>query len=269
MQSDETIITANNRGFRYGDGLFETIKVMGNKIHLAKFHFERLFSSMQILQFKMPEFFTEENLSDQIFFLCKKNNHQHSARVRLTVFRGDGGFFDGNNNLPNYIIQTEELNKKEFALNENGLIIDVFSDGKKSCDNFSNIKSNNFLVNAMAASYAKRNQLDDCFILNSYDRICESTISNIFLIKNKIIYTPALSEGCIAGIMRRFLLEKIPQQDFLIREANISIEKIKQADEIFLTNSISGMRWVKEFGKNKYTNSLTTEINDACLKNIF
>jgi branched-chain amino acid aminotransferase len=269
IQSDKTIITANNRGFRYGDGLFETIKMIGSKIHLAQYHFERLFSSMRILQFEMPEFFTEENLSDQILFLSKKNDHQHSARVRLTVFRGDGGLFDANNNVPNFIIQTEELNNKEFGLNENGLITDIFIGGKKSCDSFSNIKSNNFLVYAMAASYAKRNQLDDCFILNSFGRICESAISNIFLIKDKIIYTPALSEGCVAGVMRRFLLEKISQQGFSIRERNLSIENVMQADEIFLTNSISGIRWVKEFQKNKYTNSLTTEINNACLKNIF
>jgi branched-chain amino acid aminotransferase len=216
IHSEESFINADNRGLRYGDGLFETIKVADNKIHLASYHFERLFSSMKTLQFDIPEFFTAENLSEQILSLCEKNDHQDSARVRVIVFRGNGKLFDAENNFPNYIIQTEEIPNKKFSINENGLVVDIFEDGRKSCDKFSNIKSNNFLIYAMAAIYAKKNQLDDCFILNSYDRVCESTISNIFCIKDKIIYTPALSEGCVAGIMRRFLLEKIPDLSFLM-----------------------------------------------------
>jgi branched-subunit amino acid aminotransferase/4-amino-4-deoxychorismate lyase len=260
IHSDESFINADNRGFRYGDGLFETIKVLDNKIHLAQYHFERLFSSMKILQFDIPDLFSEENLSEQILLLCKKNDHQDSARVRVIVFRGNGKLFDAENNSPNYIIQTEELFNKKFALNENGLVVDVFTDGKKSCDKFSNIKSNNFLVYGMAAIHAKKNGVDDCFILNSHSRVCESTIANIFCIKDKIIYTPALSEGCISGVMRRFLLEKISGFGFLIEESNISIENIKEADEVFLTNSISGIRWVGQFGDSKYHNSLTKEI---------
>ncbi|HEX4372913.1 MAG TPA: aminotransferase class IV, partial [Puia sp.] len=111
----------------------------------------------------------------------------------------------------------------------------------------------------MAAIHAKKNKLDDCFILNSYDRICETAIANIFCIKDKIIYTPALSEGCVTGVMRRFLLEKI-SKNFLLKESNLSVENIKEADEVFLTNSISGIRWIKQFGEIKYNNSVTAEI---------
>ena len=111
----------------------------------------------------------------------------------------------------------------------------------------------------MAALHAKNKKLDDCFILNSSNRVCETTIANIFLIKNKITYTPALSQGCVGGVMRRFLVEKISKH-FLLKQTDISVEDIKQADEIFLTNAISGMRWIKQFGEIKYTNSFTTEI---------
>jgi branched-chain amino acid aminotransferase len=259
IHSEESFINADNRGFRYGDGLFETIKVTDNKIHLAEYHFERLFSSMKILQFDIPDIFTVENLSEQILSLCEKNHHQTSARVRVIVFRRNGKLFDAENSSPNYIIQTEGLPNKKFSLNENGLIVDVFQDGRKACDRFSNIKSNNFLIYAMGAIHAGKNKLDDCFILNSYDRICETTIANIFLIKDKTIYTPALSEGCVAGVMRRFVLEKI-SNNFLLKESNLSLENIKEADEVFLTNSISGIRWVKQFGEIKYNNLLTKEI---------
>jgi len=259
IHADEPIINADSRGFRYGDGLFETIRVVDNEIHLAGYHFERLFTSMKILQLEIPEFFTPENLSEQILSLVEKNHHRPSARVRVTVFRGKGNLSDAQNNVPEYIIQSGPIANRKFSLNEDGLMVDLFEDGRKSCDKFSHIKSNNFLIYAMAALYAKKNNLDDCLILNSSNRVCESTIANIFLIKDKITYTPALSQGCVGGVMRRFLAEKMSKV-FLLKETALSVQDIKQADEIFLTNAISGMRWIKQFGEIKYNNSLTAEI---------
>jgi len=264
ISADRMIINADNRGFKFGDGLFETIRIVDDTILLADHHFERLISSMKKLQFEVAHFPSAENLSEQILSLCKKNGHHNAARVRLVVFRGDGGLYDTENDLPNYIIQSWALSNKKFELNKNGLMTDVFYDGRKSCDNFSNIKTNNFLIYALASIHAKKNNLNDCMIINSYDRVCESTIANIFCIKDKIIHTPPLSEGCIAGIMRRFLLEKLGRSNFLLKETILSVENIKQADEVFLTNSIFGIRWVKRFGKIDFENTMTSEIfNDV------
>jgi branched-chain amino acid aminotransferase len=260
IPGDQKLVTADNRGFKYGDGLFETIKVAQNAICLANYHFERLFSSMQILQFDIPDFFTPETISNQILSLCEKNNHEESARVRINIFRGDGMLFEAAKNSPNYTIQTEKLSDRKFVFKEKGLITDLFTEGRKSCDKFSNIKTNSFLIYAMAALHAKKNLLDDCLILNSHERICECAIANVFCVKDKIIYTPPLSEGCVSGVMRRFIAERIISRNFLFKETSLSLENIKQADEVFLTNSIFGIRWVKEFGKIKYSNSFTKEI---------
>ncbi|HEY8689754.1 MAG TPA: aminotransferase class IV [Chitinophagaceae bacterium] len=260
-----SVITPDNRALRYGDGLFETIKTNNGIIQLRDCHFERLFSGIKMLQFEIPKYFTADYLESKIAELCKKNKHNSFARVRLMVFRGNGGLYDAEN-FPNYIIQTWNIEDVK-ELNSNGLIIDVYPDAKKLCDKFANIKSNNFLPYVMAALHAKQLKVNDCILLNNHERICDTTIANIFIIKNNIIYTPPLSEGCVAGVIRRFLIEKF-QPDFKIIEKPISIEELQNADEVFLTNSIKGIRWVKQFQQHQYTNLIVKKIHELFIKNL-
>ena len=248
----ENIISPDSRGLRYGDGLFETVKVIKGEIQLKNFHFERLLSGMKTLQFEIPRHFTASFLEEKMQELCKRNRHNSVARVRLMIFRGDGGLYDPENHFPNYIIQSWEISD-EMELNSNGLAIDIYPDAKKSCDELANLKSNNFLPYAMAALYAKKIGVNDGLLLNNYGRIADSTIANIFIIKDETIYTPALSEGCIAGVMRRFILEEL-KLNFKIMEREISVNDLENADEVFLTNSIKGIRWVKQFKDKEYRN---------------
>lgn len=261
------VIAPDNRSLKYGDGLFETLKVKSGVIQLKEYHFERLFSGMRTLQFEILEYFTKAFLESKITELCKKNNHTSFARVRLMVFRGNGGLYDAKNNFPNYIIQTWSVESNE-KLNSTGLILDVYSEAKKSCDRFANIKNNNFLPYAMAALHATKIKVDDCILLNIYDRICDTTIANIFIIKDDIIYTPPLSEGCIAGVMRRFIIEKIQQAEFKIVEKTISIEELENADEVFLTNAIRGIRWVRQFLDKTYSNEKIKEVYNFIQKQL-
>lgn len=263
----ENIVSADNRGLRYGDGLFETLKVIKGEIQLKNFHFERLLSGMKTLHFETPKYFTASFLEKKIQELCIKSDHNSVARGRLMIFRGDGGLYDAKDHFPNYCIQSWEINDTT-ELNSNGLVIDIYPDAKKSCDELSNIKSNNFLHYAMAALYAKKIKVNDCLLLNNYGRIADSTIANIFIIKNEIIYTPALSEGCIAGVMRRFIIEKL-QTGFKIIEKEISIDDLENADEVFLTNSIKGIRWVKQFKNSEYTNIIVNHIHRLIIKSIY
>jgi branched-chain amino acid aminotransferase len=120
----------------------------------------------------------------------------------------------------------------------------------------------------MAALHAKKNHLNDCLILNTHNRICESTVGNIFCIQDKIISTPALSEGCVAGVMRKFLLNNLKENEFVINETQITIENAKNADEIFLSNAMHGIRWIKRYDNKEYSNSITTEIYNKLIKNL-
>ncbi len=265
--SGEPVISAGNRSLRYGDGLFETMRMHKGRILNVHSHFDRLFNGLALLQFENPKSFTPEYLIQRINDLLKKNNHGKNARIRLMVFRGNGGIFDPENNFPNYIIETWPFSE-EIELNENGLIVDVFPDVRKSCDQFSNLKSNNYLPYAMAGLFAKKNKLNDAIILNSFERICESAIANIFIIKDQNICTPPLTEGCVAGTIRRWMLQKFSLKNYVVIEKNLSVDDLLNADEFFLTNSIHPIRWVKNFREKRYGNKETREIYKMVYQNI-
>ena len=266
IKEANAIISPNNRSFRYGDGCFETMKLMDNTILLANYHFERLFASLQLLQFDVPNYLTADYLQNQIVEVAKKNYHNKLARVRLTVYRGDGGLYDPENHFPNYLIQTWDLNPANNLLNENGLVVDVFTDAIKVCDTYSHVKSNNYLCYAMAALWAKKNHLNDAILLNPYNRLADATIANIFIITNGIIKTPSLSEGCVNGVMRRYLLTQMRVENIPVEETKISVEELLQANELFLTNGIYGIRWIKQINNLNYTNTATSLLYKQFIK---
>jgi branched-chain amino acid aminotransferase len=263
LKSESGIISANNRGLRFGDGLFETIKSINGQLEFVDEHFARLWKGLQVLQFTIPKQFTPDYLEQEIQTLLKKNGHNKMARVRLTVFRGDGGLYDATDHKPNYLVQSWALPGETGSWNSNGLVVGIYTDVKKSCDILSNLKHNNFLPYAMAALHAKKEKWNDAVLLNTEGRLCDTTIANIFLIKDDVIYTPALADGCIAGVMRRQLIENLTAAGYKLIEGKLSPDELLNADEIFLTNSIYNMRWVQSVGDKKYSNALTQKIYAA------
>ena len=257
--ADKAVLPASNRSYRYGDGLFETMKVKDGAILLAAFHMERLFDGMSLLKMDVPALVTKDKLKDVILELCKQNKCEALARVRLSVSRGNGGLYDEDRKLQ-YLVECWPLPSTVNQLNENGLMIDIFPDVAKSTDIFSNLKSANFLVYSMAAVYAKENKLNDCLVLNANGKIADSTIANLFLVKGDTIFTPALSEGCVNGVMRKYLLESLAASNYQVEETIVSAEDLLAADEVFLSNAINGIRWVQRFRNKIYSHMKTMEI---------
>jgi len=255
VPSGTPIITADNRGFRYGDGLFETIRVKDGRIVLGKYHFDRLISGARLLQFEISSFLSAEKLSAEILELCRRNGHERSARVRLNVFRADMGQESG---APQHVIQSWELETGEEA--EKGVTLGIYPHGRKSCDQLSNIKSNNYLVYSMGARYAGQHGWDDSLVLNSFGRVADSSIANLFLVKGGIVYTPPLSEGCVAGVMRRWLIQVLPEKGWEVREQPAAPEDLLQADELFLSNAIRGSRWVGKLAGVTYGNKIAQAV---------
>lgn len=267
LRAEDPVLLASNRGYRYGDALFETMKVASKNILLETYHFERLFAGLRLLQFEVPKLLTREKLCKEVLLLAEKNNCGDLARIRLSVFRGNGGVYD-EERTPQYLIECWPLNESLNRLNENGLVIDVFPAARKSCDSFSHLKSANYLPYTMAAIYAKANKLNDCLVLNTDGNIADGTIANIFLIKEGVVITPGPDQGCVNGVMRRHLLEKMKDAGYSIQENPVSVSTLEEADEIFLTNAISGIRWVKQFREKVYSNNLTVEIYNRFIKTI-
>ncbi|MEO6671745.1 MAG: aminotransferase class IV [Ferruginibacter sp.] len=259
LQEGTPITGPDNRGLRYGDGLFETIKYKNGSFILPDEHFSRLWKGMQLLQFEPSKIFTAEMLQAETLQLLKKNNHP-SARVRISVIRGNGGLHDAENLAPNYIIQSWPLAETNASLNENGLQLCIYTGAKKSIDSFSNLKHNNFLPYLMGALYAKREQCNDAVILNTFGRIADTSIANIFLINKGVVYTPSLKEGCVAGVMRKFIIQQLLIGGYEVKETEITILDLKDADELFLTNSIYNFRWVAGLDGKKYSNPFTRKI---------
>ncbi len=258
-EENKPVIGVSNRGLRYGDGLFETLKFKNNELILADEHFARLWKGMQLLQFEVPKLFTPDRIQLQGMELLKKNK-QPSARIRLTIIRGDGGIYDAQNHTPNYIIQTWPLKTDHSSLNENGLQLCIYPGAKKMIDLFSNIKHNNYLPYFMGALFAKDQQCNDAILLNNHERICDSTIANVFIIKNEMIYTPSLEEGCVAGVMRKFIIQNIVASDYSITETLITKEMLLESDEVFLSNSMYNIRWVAGIADKKYSNKITRQL---------
>jgi branched-chain amino acid aminotransferase len=265
FDENEPIVAAQNRGLRYGDGIFETIKLKHGKLILCDEHFARLWKGMQMLQFDIPKLLSLEKLEAEILQLSAKNK-LIAARIRLTIIRSNGGIYDAKNDTPNYIIEAMPLPEDNGPLNSNGMQLCFYNDAKKVIDAFSHLKTNNYLPYFMGAKFAKQQQCNDALILNSEGNICDSTIANIFYVKDNEIFTPALTQGCVAGVMRKFLIDKIRTLGFTVYETVVTKEDILNADEVFLSNSIYNIRWGAGIENKSYSNNITWKIVEELMK---
>ena len=253
------LLPADNRGFRYGDGLFETMLVREGQLRLGKYHLERLGIGMQLLRLQFPSPFALEILEEQIRQLCRRNALGTApVRARLTVFRGSSGVYNGPDRKAWYCLQT--IAAGEIGWRQEGLVLDVFPHGRKACDDYSGIKSNNYLLSTQAGMYAGERGLDDAVLLNIHGRVAETTIANIWWIREGQLYTSPLSEGCVAGVMRRWLLEKLPQAGYPVKEEPIGPAALTGVEEIFTSNAIQGIRWVRDFQGHTFDCRVSAEI---------
>ena len=236
------VLGPGNRSFKWGDGLFETIRVHRRKIALQPLHFERLFTGLTLLQIDVPWQFTAEALVEAIAELCTRNQCAESARVRLAVYR------DENNNA-GYTIEAVPL---EQPATKSAGVIGLYPFARKSTDAFSSVKSASFLPYVLAARFAAEKGWDDALVLNTDGAVCDSSKANIFLIKKEEVYTPPLNSGCVAGVMRRFLVERLHAEGRAVHQRAIREQDLLEADEIFLTNAVMGIQPIERFGDKTY-----------------
>ena len=252
---EEPVLLASNKSYRYGDGFFETIKVINGKIFLASYHKQRIENSISLLGYTFPIGISTEAIFSQIVELCKLNDCLSLARVRLSFSNGEGGLSE-NELAFHYLIEAWPLNPALEAFSEAGLVVGFFPLMKKNCDEFSNLKSASALLFSQAARFSKEKKWDDCVVLNIQENICESSIANLFWVKDSQIYTPALTEGCVAGVMRAYLIDSVKE----VIETTCTQTQLLQADEVFFTNAIRGIRWVKSIETVTYNNHITRRL---------
>lgn len=260
VDAHQAIVEGDSRGLRYGDGLFETLRYDQGRLRLAEAHFQRLFEGLHQLRFEIPKSFSPASLTQQIHTLVQKNKLSR-ARIRLTVFRGRGGLYDPEDLRPRYLIEALPLSETQGEWNVNGLVCCLYSGARKAADAFSRYKHNGFLPYLMGALEARQRQCNDAFLLNTEGRICDSTLANIFLIRQGRILTPPLTEGCIAGVMRAAVLQQLQVCGIPAEERPLHPDDLTQAEELFLTNAIRRIQWVGQVEDLRFSHRQTREIH--------
>lgn len=251
---------ADNRGFLFGDAVFETLKVVNNNILFLEDHYFRLMSSMRILRMEIPMNFTMEFIEKQVLELVQNNDIENSARVRMTVFRNTGGFYLPHTNEISYLIQSTELNSKEYVLNSNRYEVDLFKDFYVTKQLLSSIKSTNKAVQIVGSIFAAENDLQNCLLLNDSKNVIEALNGNLFMLKEGKLTTPPVSEGCLNGIMRKQVLAIAKTMDVEVEETPISPFDLQKADELFLTNVISGIQSITKYRKKDFSNGFASNL---------
>jgi branched-subunit amino acid aminotransferase/4-amino-4-deoxychorismate lyase len=256
----DTSFINDNRAFRYGDGLFETMRIIAGKPHNLNAHLARLQKGMEVLGIEIPANFLEVELPTAIFNCVQANELTQSGKMRLQVFRDGRGTYLSESDQPAYIITLEEMPSNLFVVNSEGLKVDLYQDIKKPRNVLSNLKTSNGLLYIMALNYAKKNKLDEAILMNTEGNIIESAQSNIILVSNGVLYTPPLSDGCVGGTMRMKVINTALANNIKVYESSLNPQNMLIADEVILTNAIRGLQWVGHYKSKQYGNLITRKL---------
>lgn len=259
-ESGDKVIDIHNRSFRFGDGLFESMRWENGDIPFLDYHIERLNKGIKILKLESSKPFDASFIRQHVTQLVKMNNLQGPVRIRLNVFREGGGLYSPETNKAAFLIEAEALNVLVNSHNSAGIIIDIFKDHKKPINDFSQIKSNNALLYVMAGIYRKSHGFDEVILLNENGLLCEASGSNVFIWYRNTLYTPALSEGCVDGVMRKVVMEVALKNNIPVIEAQINPEILNEAEELFITNAVHGLQWVLGYKKKRFFNKLSKDL---------
>lgn len=256
--SQDANIVVQNRGFLYGDAVFETVKVVNSKILFLEDHYFRLMASMRVVRMEIPMNFTLEYLEGQILSLVNNNGLESSARVRITVYRNDGGNYLPQSNTISFLIHAVSLENALYVLDEKEYEVDLYKDFYVTKQLLSSIKTTNRLINVTGSIYASENGLDNCVLLNDSKNVVEVLQGNIFMLNGNKLVTPPVSEGCLNGVMRKQILELAKKIEGVeVVEEVISPFDLQKADELFITNVIKGIQPITKYRKKEFSIELS------------
>lgn len=260
VSQDANILT-HNRAFLYGDGVFETVKIINNKILFLEDHYFRLMSSMRVVRMEIPMNFTMEFLEEQILTLVNKNGLTSSSRARITVYRNDGGYYLPQSNTISFLIHAVALENTLYSIEKKEYEVDLYKDFYITKQLLSSIKTTNKIINITGSIFANENGLDNCLLLNDSKNIIEALQGNIFMLMGNKLITPPVSEGCLNGIMRKQILslaKKIENLDVV--EEVISPFDLQKADELFVTNVIKGIQPITQYRKKTFAKKISLQL---------
>ena len=259
--SEDANILTQNRAFLYGDAVFETVKIINNKILFLEDHYFRLMSSMRVVRMEIPMNFTMEYLEEQILLLVAKNQMATSSRARITVYRNDGGYYLPQTNTVSFLIHAVALENALYSIEKKHYEVDLYKDFYITKQLLSSIKTTNKIINITGSIFAHENGLDNCLLLNDSKNVVEALQGNIFMLSGNKLITPPISEGCLNGVMRKQILSLAKKIENLeVIEEVISPFDLQKADELFITNVIKGIQPITQYRKKAFSTNLSVDL---------
>ena len=256
-----TNLLYNNRAFLYGDGVFETVKIINNRVLFLEDHYFRLMSSMRILRMEIPMNFTMEYFEEQIKLVVNANNYSDAVRARITVYRNPGGYYLPETNTVSFLINSVPIENKRYEMSLEEYEVDLYKDIYISKQLLSTLKTTNKIINITASIYAKENDLQNCLLLNEDKNVVEAVQGNVFMLMDNKLITPPISEGCLNGIMRKQILAIVKKMDNIeVVEGTISPFDLQKADELFITNVIKGIQPITKYRKKEYKTAFSQKV---------
>ncbi len=254
----EPVFTASNRSFRYGDGLFETIRYYNGRVLWLEEHHSRLSLSMHLLDMELPAHLTPLFMLREIRKVCEANGCTN-ARVRFSVYREGEGNYAPAGVEAGFVVTCNAMQEPPYSAHE-GLRLGTYTDHVKPFNRLAGLKTASALLYVLAGHWAAQQGYDEALILNDQGRVAEAISSNVLLVKDNEILTPAYTEACLSGIMKEVVMVEANKMDIDSRTAHITLDDLRTADEIWLTNTIRGIQWVSGWEGITYTGKLGMSI---------
>ncbi len=262
IQDSSNLVIEYNRGFLFGDSIFETMKVVNKKVLFLEDHYFRLMASMRICRMEIPMNFTMEYFESQVLMLLDSSiGIENDCRVRFSVFRSGDGFYLPKTNNTEFVVTISKFDNAMYSINDSAYEVELFKDFYVTKQLLSTLKTNNKMIQISGSIFANENGYDNCLLLNDDKNIVEALQGNIFMLLNGELITPPLSDGCLNGIMRKQIIEIASKmEDVKFVEKSISPFDLQKADELFITNVIMGVQSISKYRKKEFTSVTASKL---------
>ncbi|WP_347275176.1 aminodeoxychorismate lyase [Candidatus Kuenenia sp.] len=237
VDATKGVLSTFDRGFLYGDGLFETVRAYNKNPFKLEDHIARLSDSAQFLC--IPFRYTCDQIRHIIGQLLAKN-HLSDAYIRLTLSRGynANGFIPVRETDPTFVIHTKPLAPYPELLYKTGVKLIVSQTRKSASCPISRHKTLNYLTPYLIKKEALEAGAHDALILTTEGNVAECSVSNVFCVKDQAVFTPSHDANILSGITRGVVIDLCKESDIPLTEKLFGLHEIATADEVFITNSL-------------------------------
>jgi branched-chain amino acid aminotransferase len=213
---------------------------------------------------EIPMNFTMEFMEEEILKLIALQTNKVSNRIRFSVFRNAEGFYNPKSNDVQFIITCSELASDSYVFSSTTYEVELFKDFHISKHLLATLKTNNKMINVVASIFAKENRFENCLLINEDKNVVEATNGNVFMKMGNQIITPPISDGCLNGIMRKQIIAIVNKMDTIeMIEKSISPFDLQKADELFISNVITGIQPITKYRKKEFTSEVAKEITNV------